>query len=444
MLSEILFLHPPRNLLNAGFFSIPVGVFGIVNNLRSSGYEVTGYNLSVEMMIHGDSNLKNILEKHRPKVVLIDLHWYEHSCGAIEVSNYIKSSISNCIVIIGGLTATIFAKEIVRDYPAVDFVVRGEAESVTKQLVDAIVTGSIPLLEIKGLTFRNNETIVETPLPEGKVAGVDEYDYVDFSWLCNADAYLHATPAGLNSPYTNFWLMMGLGCPFSCLYCGGSRDALGRSFGNKSLWRRSPENVAKDIKKLWCNSVQIVNPSLDLAILGKKFWGKLFKILRDSEVKIGIYNEVFQIPSKEFLADFASAVHLEHSTLVFSPLVGDERLRKLNGKMFSNEELLNRLEYCYKLGLRAELGFSENLPGCSKNSEQKQALLLKEIEKVYPGIVSYSQQITLDPQSAMALYPKENNIVTTFKHFADYVAYTSDYSGGEMKNGYLLVGQTSE
>lgn len=431
---DIVYLHPPRNASSALYIAIPVGVFGIVNNLRKLGFSVRGYNIPLEMKLYGYFDFAK-LARDLPRIVLIDLHWYEHSAGAIDVARSVKAVLPNAIVIVGGLTATIFAKELAVLCPEIDYIIRGEAEDPTAELVQSLFgQGRVGVENVNGLTCRWHGGLLHTPISFRKGETAD-FDYVEFCWLSESMAYLHSTPSGINSPRANFWLMTGTGCQFNCAYCGGSRDAMSISFGRNSLWKRSPSRIAADIARLVETGVEIINPTHDFSSFGPAFWEILFSLLRLQDVKVGCYHELFQLPSRHFIDAFAATFDLSSSTLVFSPLAGEDEVRSLNGKGYKNSALIDRLELCHQRGIRASISFSENLPGTMRDGARHQEALIEKARKAYPNVDIHSQMLTLDPNSNMASSPGNFGLRKNFASFRDYVAY----SAGNNQNGYELI-----
>ncbi len=105
--------------------------------------------------------------------------------------------------------------------------------------------------------------------------------------------------------------------------------------------------------------------SYDIAELGDGYWRSLFSLMRQREIKIGLYNGCFSgfRHIGAFVKRFAQVVDLEHSCLAFDPLSGNERARRLNGKIFTNGELVNILDSLNVYDIFALVYFSLNLPG---------------------------------------------------------------------------------
>jgi len=439
MHADIVYLHPPRNSWTPAYLTIPAGLFGVVNNLRKHGYSVIGYNIPMEMIINNYFSIENVINTVSPRLVLIDLHWYEHASGAIETAIEVKKASNKIKIILGGLTSTIFAKEILQSYTEIDYIVKGEAEEPLLQLVDHLIKRNRSIDSIQNISCREQHGIFETPVRFHKSETNSRYNYTDFSWLNNYAHYLYATPSGMLYTQKTFWLLIANGCLFDCTYCGGSKSSIKRSFKRDKLWLRDYEEVANDIIGLWRQGVEVINPTHDISIFGNKYWGAVFQTIKEKNISIGVYIELFQLPSDEFLKEFSEVFNIHTSTVVFSPLSGSECVRNDCGKNYTNVNLLSKLRLCRKLGLKAELAFSKNLPGMTENSAIDEKKLLEEADHVYPGIQYYSQQITLDPLSKMARNPDRYGIKTSFKTFRDYVKYTYRGSGEQMINGFDVL-----
>ncbi|MFC1704873.1 cobalamin-dependent protein, partial [Nanoarchaeota archaeon] len=117
---------------------IPMGLIGTLNNVIAKGYTVRGVNLPFKKAILGTE--MDYLKEFSAKVVLIDLHWYVHMKNGLEVAKFCKSFLPRAKVIVGGMTATIFAQQLVK-YDCVDYVILGDSEKPFSLLIENILGG---------------------------------------------------------------------------------------------------------------------------------------------------------------------------------------------------------------------------------------------------------------------------------------------------------------
>jgi anaerobic magnesium-protoporphyrin IX monomethyl ester cyclase len=89
------------------------------------------------------------------KLVLVDLHGYRHSYGAISAALACKQVLPRARVAFGGSSALHIAAETLRSFPEVDFVIRGDAEEPLLSLVRRVCSSaSVPLSSNPNLTYR--------------------------------------------------------------------------------------------------------------------------------------------------------------------------------------------------------------------------------------------------------------------------------------------------
>ncbi len=133
----VLYVHPAKQGLDFKVNSdlgrpyglIPLGLPALVNILRQNGIAVEGVNYPLERDLNPYFNLYNWLrERSGTRVILIDLHWYEHCYGAIETAKACKQALPNAWIVLGGLSASGFSAEILENFPEVDFILRGDVE----------------------------------------------------------------------------------------------------------------------------------------------------------------------------------------------------------------------------------------------------------------------------------------------------------------------------
>lgn len=440
---DILYLHPAKQEVNARYDQyracapyplLPVGVIGLVNLLRTDGWVVEGLDLPLELILQPTFNLQRWLAaKPRPKLVMIDLHWYEHSFGALDAAQAVKTIWPTTPVVVGGLTASHFGEEIIAGFPAVDYLIRGDAEAPLRKLA-AYCCGSaeIPLATIPNLLYRHNGQVKQTARTFfAGSADLDQLDFVTTHWLHHAESYaaLQYSGIGLIRPHDpqrkSHWLCIGRGCVFNCIYCGGGKASHAELAGRNGYVMRTPERVVDDVERLAGLGRQQVALSLDPATFGPGWWRPFFGELRRRQVRIGIYNEFFQLPPREFIEALGSTADLAHTEVAISPLSGNEAVRHQHGKHYTNERLLAMLATLKSFEIPIFIYFSLNLPGETIATFRETLALADQIGQAYPAqlLRMLNPCHTLDPVSPMSRQPAAFGMTVHYQHFADYYNY---------------------
>ena len=422
---------------------MPLGLPALVNLLRENGIEVRGVNYPMEKKLDPAFDLRRWLKGHRAhaRLVLIDMHWYEHTYGALSVAQVCKEVMPDVWTVLGGLTASGFARDILEHFPAVDFVIRGDAEVPLLTLAQRILatdpTDAAPdWCDIPNLVYRQGETVVENPQSYcATTADLDRLNFADIDFLEHEDEYfvheyivtdLEAARGVVDkSPFRGRWLCTARGCKFECSYCGGAKSAHKALAGRDGIIPRSPEKVVEELGRLAERKVIQASLSYDIAEMGEAYWRKFFALLRKSGVKIGLYDEFFQLPPAGFIKDFARSVDMAQSCLALSPLSGNERVRRLNGKLYTNAELLNTLDHLNLYSVPIFVYFSLNIPGENEETIDETVALAQQIYDVYPSslLKILNSCHTVDPRSPMQQHPEKYGITVQMTSFMDFYTY---------------------
>ncbi|MCL4859971.1 MAG: radical SAM protein [Caldilineaceae bacterium] len=442
---DILYLHPAKQEATARYdrykacapyLFIPVGVVGLANLLRSQGWAVEGLNLPLELMLKPTFELRGWLAAQSPaKLVMIDLHWYEHSFGALDAAQAVKAVWPGAPVVIGGLTASHFAEEILANFPAVDYILRGDAEQPLLKLADAVcgqVGDPAALARVPNLLYRQAGTIKQTPRTFfARADDLDPLDFVTLDWLHHAENYAALQYSGIglirlhDAKLTSHWLCIGRGCVFNCIYCGGGKDSHAQLAGRNGYVMRAPERVAEEVALLASQGRQQVALSLDPATFGPAWWRAFFARLRAQGTRIGIYNEFFQLPPPEFIDELGRSADLQHTEVAISPLSGNEEVRRRNGKFYTNERFLTMLDTLKSYSIPIFVYFSLNLPGETLQTFKETLALADQIGKRYPPhlLRMLNPCHTLDPVSPMSRQPDAFGMTVHYRTFQDYYNY---------------------
>jgi anaerobic magnesium-protoporphyrin IX monomethyl ester cyclase len=156
------------------------------------------------------------------------------------LSNKVKERNSKVTTVFGNHHATFNAERILRKYPSVDIVARGEGEKTVVELANCLKNGE-DLKKVRGINFRNEGKIVATP-DQPLINGLDTLPLPDRKLI---DVDYHCIIAGANIAPKKFTsIVTSRGCVYGCRFCSCTELA-------KKRWRpRSAKNTLEELQFL--------------------------------------------------------------------------------------------------------------------------------------------------------------------------------------------------
>lgn len=251
-------------------YNPPLGILYIAGYLeKNSDVEVEILDAQVEEL-----NLKQIeerIKKSSPDVIGITTMTFT-LIDVIDLTRLIKRIDPTIKVILGGPHVHIFQEETIR-IPEVDFLVIGEGEETTKDLLENI-NNLAKFSQVRGIVFKDGDRVVNTgqrPL----IMNLDELPF----------------PARHLTPYKKYTSILSSenivttaftsrGCPYKCLFC--DRPHLGKVFR-----ARSAKNVVDELelcKKMGIGEVLIYD---DTFTIDRERVLKICDEIVAREIKIG-------------------------------------------------------------------------------------------------------------------------------------------------------------
>ncbi len=294
----------------------------------------------------------------------ISLHWFYQLPAALSLARDARAAGFRGYVVLGGFTASLFARELVRDQPAVDGVIRGDGERPLLALARELGEGSPRLDRVPNLVWRGPRGGLRSqPLRHvGEPSDLDRLDFGRLDTIDHLDRYLSASGWGaithgsrsLPSAFQRtHYLGAGRGCRADCVTCGGGRSAQRRHSGRRGVLFRSPERLVDDVvavQALGCGSIHACFDPTP----GGDHWHRFMDAIEARDLHTSMLFESFGLPDERFLARFARV--FEHGVVVISPETADEAIRRrIRGFPFTNADLERTLERIGELGLRAQL-----------------------------------------------------------------------------------------
>ena len=395
--SDLILLHAPSNydfreraimygpisdvIPSTPIFEMyPIGLVSIGAHLERNGIRTRIINIANRMLKDPRFNVEQFIKKLSASAFGIDLHWLPHAHGSLELAKIVKTLHPSTPVIMGGLSASYFYKELIT-YEQVDFVVRGDStEAPMLQLMQRIKSGEtfddIPNLSWKddtGGSHHNPLTSVPTSLDEMPM----DYAYPVKSVLRHRDL-AGITPFGDWMRYPITCAVTCRGCNYDCLTCGGSRYAYSNSFGREKTAYRSPQLLVNDIVSIqrYLNGPVFVIG--DIRQSGGDYADRFLWSLKAAKVKAPIVLELFAPATSDFFEKINAAI--PNYNIQWSPDSTDEEVRRAFGKGYSNYEIENTIQAALENGCkRFDLFYMIGLPKQSYSSVIQNAIYLRHL-----------------------------------------------------------------
>jgi anaerobic magnesium-protoporphyrin IX monomethyl ester cyclase len=215
----------------------PLGIFYIATYLRENGIDVSIMDEATQGFSLKDT--VDWVKKEDPDILGFSTC---SSSGrrAVIITEKVKEENPNIITVLGNFYATFNAERILKKYPFVDVIVRGEGEYTSLELAKCLEKGT-NLKKVLGINLRNNGQIISTP-DRPLIKDVDSLPFPDRQLL---DFEYHNTTAGIVvAPKKFSSFVSSRGCVFQCRFCGCRRLA-------RDLWRsRSVDNILEELHLL--------------------------------------------------------------------------------------------------------------------------------------------------------------------------------------------------
>jgi len=262
----------------------------------------------------------------------------------------VKTVCPNAKAIMGGVHPTYMYREVLSEAPWVDYIIRGEGEEITVNLLRAIANGTDERerREILGIAFLEDGHVVATPAhPPIKDLNTLTPDWTLLDW----NKYIY-TPLNMRVAVPNY----SRGCPFRCRFCSQWK-----------FWRkyrsRSPKQFVDEIERLvkdhrvgffiLADEEPTINKSRFMALCREL-------IDRDLGVHWGVNTRVTDILRDEEELPLYRKAGLVHVSL------GTEAAAQLNLNLFRKETTIADNKRAVQLlrdnGILAEVQFIMGLP----------------------------------------------------------------------------------
>ena len=464
MKTDIAFIHPPsiydfrKRNLKAGpishvvpptpvFEMYPMGFLSMLSYLVPRGYNARISNVASMMVMSDKFDPVKYLKSLDTEIYGIDLHWLPHVHGAISIARIIKEFNPDARVLLGGFSASYFSDDIMKTYPEIDYVLKGDfQEYSTMKLIDS-VEKNIDLGTVPNLVYRDEMRHVKHN-PNSKENTVDNV-FLNYKVLMRNAIKYHDVKGHL--PYAD-WInnpesvtIIEHGCQFNCAFCGGSNFSYRNNFFPVSPVYRNPETIAKEIEL----AREILGAPIfvagDINLAGEKFYGNLFREIKELKADIPILTEYFRPPQKDYLNELSRS--FGEFSVEISPESSSENIRRINGREYSNESLeksiadakeagCKKFDVYFTLGisgqgekeLKDDIEYATKLMNHEKGSDMKVYSFISPLTPfIDPGSLIYEKPEKYGFHITARTIEEYYNLLDNGKSWVDFLNYYNDW-----------------
>ena len=221
----------------------PLGLGTIVALLRREGFEARIVNMSAWSW----RQVSRYLDRECPDLLGISTFTFNRH-ESMRLAAMAKAARPDCLVVAGGPHASHMTHHLLKHYPAVGIIVRGEGEETLLELAQAASAGDLidRLPRIRGLSYRSRAVTGGPAGEEGSDAPF--IDNPDRPVIADLDRLPHpaADPAleGVDTVSQFEFVITSRGCPAACTFCSSP------DFWGRALRFRSADHMLQEVRLL--------------------------------------------------------------------------------------------------------------------------------------------------------------------------------------------------
>ena len=378
---KTLLLGPISDLIPSTpvFEMYPVGFATIASHLESKNFEVRIANIATRMLGSERFDPEKFVKSLDANMFGIDLHWMPHVHGTRELSRMVRKHHPDVPIVLGGFSSSYYHEDIIRSWPEIDFVLRGDSTERPLELLMSALASGRSLDGVPNLTWRDKSKVRVNPLTHVP----ETLDDINLDYGLLVRKVLRYRDLQGHLPYRN-WKSNPMsiavsvrGCVHNCANCAGSCDSFARNFGRKRPAFRSPELLAEDVdqaEEYLKGATFIVG---DIRQAGKDYASRFLAELKRRKISNQLVLELFGPADADFAKEIATSV--DNFNIQISPETHDETVRAAQGKHYTNSALektaasmldagCGRLDMFYMIGLPQQT--SESVEGTVRYAEK--------------------------------------------------------------------------
>jgi radical SAM superfamily enzyme YgiQ (UPF0313 family)/glycosyltransferase involved in cell wall biosynthesis len=289
----------------------------------------------------------------------------------------IKERLPNVKVIWVGAHATTLGEAIIKENPFVDFIIQGEYESATAELIQRLIHQT-SYDDLKGLLYRKSDGQIINNGKTDRIANID-----DLPWPERLTVPIYKYNdlfAGMK--YPSLQIHASRGCPFGCIYCVWPQVL----YGGKNYRPRQPEKVIEEVETIVDEfGFQSVYFDDDTFNIGKKRMRKICDEMVQRKINVS-----WGAMARADTADYETLKAMKAAGLVgikFGVESGVQELVDNAEKALDLKKVRKAVDWCKSLGIKTHLTFTFGLPGETRDTIRQTIEFAKELN---PDSIQFS------------------------------------------------------
>ena len=216
----------------------PLGIETLAPVIREHGHDVRMFDTCHPEM--KEENIARAVSEEHPDVIALSFLSTTAYPTTQRMAQRLKKESPDTPIILGGVFATMNAKNILVDCPSADFIGVGEGEELLPDFLNNLNDPG----KVEGLVWRSGDEVIENP-PRPILKDLNKFPYPDRTTL--PIDYIESMPLDVPAVLSldKFCtIQTSRGCPYKCIYCDIPALANGK-------WRfRSSEHVLGEMQQL--------------------------------------------------------------------------------------------------------------------------------------------------------------------------------------------------
>jgi radical SAM superfamily enzyme YgiQ (UPF0313 family) len=324
--------------------------------LEKNGYEVNLVDAIAEGIKDEDFLVK--VKDFAPHLILM-----ETSTPSIDIDLSIAKKIkteTDSLIALAGPHVSVFGEEILRENPYIDYILIGEYEETTLDLINHLKEGD-DLSNVQGIIYREGDTIRSNP----RRPLIEDLDSLPWPARHLLPIYNYRD-SFCQIPQPSLYIWSSRGCPYHCIFCMWPKVM----YGGHKYRTRDPmkvvDEIEQEVKTYRFKSIYFDDDTFNL---GKDRVIKISRLIKERRI-----NLPWAIMARADTMDYEMLEEMASAGLFavkYGVESGSQEILDYSGKRLDLKKVEEIVKFTKKLGIKVHLTFTFGLPKETKDTIER-------------------------------------------------------------------------